>query len=216
MAVQDILNNSLFGSQYLLGDDSYNEQQTNALGQPTGPTPTASGMPAVDPQNDLRNPFDHKQDRIQANFDTQAAQDTEGKHIGKDGYVFDTAPDTRKSQLQTGLIAFGMSFLAGENEWQSLMRAGQATAAHAAMIKRGELIPDLIKKGYASVDIQKYYETGNPSDLITNKGKVIPFGDGVHTINTSTGIMEAVGTPQQKLTQVDLGDRVAMIDSSGK
>ena len=216
MAVQDILNNSLFGQQYLLGDDSYNEQQTNALGQSTGPTPTASGLPAVDPQNDLRTPLDHKQDLRQANFDTLPAQDTEGKIIGNDGMILKTAPDTRKSQLQTGLIAFGMSILAGENDGQALMRAGQATSAHAAMIRRQELIPDLVKKGYASVDIQKYIESGNPSDLIVNKGKITPLGDGIHTINTLTGDIQAVGTPQHKLTPQNMGDRIAFFDENGK
>ncbi|END3518143.1 hypothetical protein ABFK60_001225 [Escherichia coli O13/129/135:H4] len=216
MAVQDILNNSLFGQQYLLGDDSYNDQQTNALGQSTGPTPTQNGLPAVDPQNDLRTPLDNKQDLRQANFDTLDAQDTEGKTIGNDGFVFNTAPDTRKSQLQTGLIAFGMSMLAGENDGQALMRAGQATAAHSAMIRRQDLIPSLVKKGYASVDIQKYVESGNPSDLIVNKGKTRPLGDGIHTINDLTGEVQAVGTPQQKLSYHDLGDRVVALDAQGR
>jgi len=215
MAVQDILNNSLFGSQYLLGDDSYSEQQTDALGNSLSPTPTQAGIPAVDPQNDLRTPIDHKQDRIKANFDTLPAQNTEGKIIGNDGYVFDVAPKGRDSQLRTGLIAFGMSFLAGENEGQSLMRAGQATFAQSQMIKRGELIPSLVKKGYASVDIQKYYETGNPGDLIVNKGKYTPLGDGIHIINQNTGDVKEVGTPQQKLSYHDFGDRVAALDSSG-
>lgn len=216
MAIQDILNNSQFGSQYLLGDDTYSEQQTDALGNNLSPTPTQGGIPTVDPQNDLRSPLDYKQDRIQANFDTLAAQDTEGKHVGRDGFVFDTASETRKSQLQTGLIAFGMSFLAGENTGQSLMRAGQATYAHSQMIKRGELIPDLIKKGYASVDIQKYYETGNPGDLIVNKGKTTPLGDGVHTVNTLTGEIQTIGTPTEKLTKVDLGDRIAFVNPQGQ
>ncbi|MDG0490085.1 hypothetical protein [Klebsiella variicola] len=216
MAVQDILNNSLFGQQYILGDDTYNDQQTNALGQSTGPTPTQNGLPAVDPDNDLRTPLQQKQDRIQANFDTLPAQDTEGKTIGSDGYVFQTAPDTRKSQLQTGLIAFGMSMLAGESDGQALMRAGQATAAHDAMIKRQSLIPSLVKKGYASVDIQKYVESGNPGDLTVNKGRTVPMGDGIHTVNTLTGEIQTVGTPQQKITYQDLGDRVIGVNPQGQ
>lgn len=215
MAVQDIMNNSPFGQQFMLGDSSFDEQQTNTLGQNLGPTPTQNGLPAVDPQNDLRTPLDHKQDLRQANFDTLAAQDTEGKIIGNDGYVFKSAPDTRNSQLQTGLIAFGMSILAGESDGQALMRSGQATAAHAAMIRRQDLIPSLVKKGYASADIQKYVESGNPSDLIVNKGKYVPLGDGIHIVNTLTSDVQKVGTPQQKLTYQDLGDKKVALDEQG-
>ncbi len=216
MAVQDILSNAPFGGQYLLGDDNYNEQQTNALGQNTGPTPTAAGMPAVDPDNDLRTPLDHKQDRIQANFDTLPAQDTEGKIIGNDGYVFQTVPDTRKDTMITGLIAFGMSYLANGNTGQALQHAGQATAEHDAVIKRQGLIPSLVKKGYASVDIQKYVDSGNPGDLVVNKGKYTPLGDGIHIVNTSTGDTKEVGTPApQKLTYQDLGNRKVALDQYG-
>ncbi|EGJ5143356.1 hypothetical protein INE66_003641 [Salmonella enterica subsp. enterica] len=196
--MQDILSNSPYGSQYMLGDNRYNPTQSNVLGQPLSPTPTAAGLPAVDPVHDDRNPQDIKRDAPQANLDTLAAHDTKDKIVNPEtGYIFNTAPTDRKSQLITGILAYGTSFLAGENDGVALSRAGQAVNAQIAMNKRQALIPGLIQKGYADVDIQKYLETGDTKDLLTNKGKVNIVGD--RTVNELTGVTTELGmTPQQK------------------
>ncbi|EDI8735806.1 hypothetical protein GEM21_05435 [Salmonella enterica] len=187
-------NNSSYNGQFLLDDSQYQPTQSDVLGRYRNPTPTDQGLPNVDPQNDLRNSLDVKQQQAQANFDTLGAHDTEGKIVGKDGMILKTAPDSRKDQLITGLIAFGQSFLAGENAGQSLQRAGAAVSDHISMIKRQNLAPELINKGYATVDIQKYIETGNTTDLLTNKGKYVPVDGGY--INTLQG--DFVPTAQQQ------------------
>ncbi|EMR5622775.1 hypothetical protein ABL632_003996 [Salmonella enterica subsp. enterica serovar Braenderup] len=199
--MQDILNNSPYGSQYMLGDDRYNPTQSNVLGQPLSPTPTAAGLPAVDPVHDTRTPQDIKRDAPQANLDTLAAHDTKDKIVNPStGYIFDTAPTDRKNQLITGLIAYGTSFLSGENEGVALQRAGQAVNSQIAMSKRQALIPGLIQKGYADVDIQKYLETGDTRDLLVNKGKVNIVGD--RSVNELTGETKDLGmTPQQQADQ---------------
>ncbi|ECB2408842.1 hypothetical protein EVI96_17635 [Salmonella enterica subsp. enterica serovar Kisangani] len=199
--MQDILNNSPYGSQYMLGDDRYNPTQSNVLGQPLSPTPTAAGLPAVDPVHDTRTPQDIKQQATQANLDTLAAQDTKDKIVNPStGYIFNTAPTDRKNQLITGILAYGTSYLAGENEGVALSRAGQAVNSQIAMNKRQALIPGLIQKGYADVDIQKYLETGDPKDLLTNKGKVNIVGD--RSVNELTGETKDLGmTPQQQADQ---------------
>ncbi|MCK7142573.1 hypothetical protein L8P30_09950 [Enterobacter asburiae] len=186
MAVQDIFDQSLYGSQYMVGDDS-DTSQTNVLGQGLSPTPTASGLPAIDPNHDDRSDLDYKRDLRQANRDTLGAHNTEGKTVSQDGsFIYNTAPDDRKSQLITGILAYGQSFLAGENPGVSLYRSGLAVDAHIATINRQKLIPELEKKGYQPVDIQRYIETGDTTDLITNKGKYVPFGEGA-VINNLTG-----------------------------
>ncbi|EBS6328151.1 hypothetical protein FBR42_13770 [Salmonella enterica subsp. enterica serovar Hull] len=199
--MQDILNNSPYGSQYMLGDDRYNPTQSNVLGQPLSPTPTAAGLPAVDPVHDTRTPQDIKQQATQANLDTLAAHDTKDKIVNPStGYIFNTAPTDRKNQLITGILAYGTSYLAGENEGVALSRAGQAVNSQIAMNKRQALIPGLIQKGYADVDIQKYLETGDPKDLLTNKGKVNIVGD--RSVNELTGETKDLGmTPQQQADQ---------------
>ncbi|EJH4367107.1 hypothetical protein ND480_002100 [Salmonella enterica subsp. enterica serovar Bareilly] len=193
MAIQDMINSGSFNGQYLLSDQQYNPTQSDVLGRYRNPTPTAQGLPNIDPDNDDRSAFDAKQQQRQANFDTLPAQDTEGKIIGNDGMVFNLAPDDRKSQLITGLIAYGTSYLAGENAGQSIQRAGDAVNAHVSMIKRQKMIPDLLKKGYADVDIQKYVETGNTTDLLTNMGRYVPVDGGY--INSLRGTF--VPTQQQ-------------------
>lgn len=192
MAVQDIFDQSFYGSQYMLGDDDSNTSQTNVLGQNLSPTPTASGLPAIDPDHDDRTDLDYKRDLRQANQDTLSAHNTEGKTVSQDGsFIYNTAPDDRKSQLITGIIAYGQSFLAGENPGVSLARAGQAVDSHIATINRQKLIPELEKKGYQPVDIQRYIETGDTTDLITNKGKYVPLADGV-AINNLTGDIKTI------------------------
>lgn len=199
--MQDILNSSPYGSQYMLGDDRYNSQQSNVLGQPLSPTPTAAGLPAVDPVHDTRTPQDVKQQSTQANLDTLAAHDTKDKIVNPStGYIYNTAPTDRKNQLVTGILAYGTSFLAGENEGVALSRAGAAVNSQIAMSKRQALIPGLIQKGYADVDIQKYLETGDTKDLLTNKGKVNIVGD--RAVNELTGETKDLGmTPQQQADQ---------------
>ena len=140
MAVQDIFDQSLYGSQYMLGDDDSNTSQTNVLGQNLSPTPTASGLPAIDQNHDDRTDLDYKRDLRQANRDTLAAQNTEGKTVSQDGsFIYNTAPDDRKSQLITGILAYGQSYLAGENPGVSLYRSGLAVDAHIATINRQKL-----------------------------------------------------------------------------
>ncbi|ELM4095995.1 hypothetical protein RYG49_001261 [Salmonella enterica] len=216
MAINDVINNPSYNGQYMLGDQQYQPTQSNVLGQPLNPTPTVQGLPSVDPDNDLRTPFDRKQDQRQANFDTLPAHDTEGKIIGDDGFIFNKVNDSRSSQIITALTSYATHYLNGESTGASLQAAGEAVNAHVGMIKRQDLIPSLIKKGYASVDIQKYVETGSTTDLLTNKGKVTPLGDGIHTVNTLTGEVKTVGTPApQKLTYQDLGDRKVALDENG-
>ncbi|ECG6430188.1 hypothetical protein E2M19_19860 [Salmonella enterica subsp. enterica serovar Saintpaul] len=193
MAVQDIFNNSLYGSQFLLGDEQNNTQQTDVLGRSLSPTPNESGMPAIDPQNDDRNPHDYKRDLRQANIDTLDAHDTEGRTVGKDGFIYNTAPDDRKSQFMTGFLAYGYSMLAGESDGTALYKSGQAVDSHLAMLKRQKLIPQLEAKDYQPVDIQRYVETGDTKDLITNKGKWQPLADGVEFNNLTGETRRATG-----------------------
>lgn len=198
MAIQDIVNSSPYGTQYMFGESQYNPTQTNVLGQSLSPTPTAAGMPAVDPIHDNRTPQDVKQQGQQANLDTLSAHDTAGKVVNPStGFIFNTAPTDRKSQLITGLIAYGTSYLAGQNEGQALANAGQAVNSQIAMNERQKLIPELVQKGYADVDIQKYLETGDTKDLLTNKGKINIVGD--RSVNELTGETKDLGmTPQQQ------------------
>ncbi|EGN4266593.1 hypothetical protein IHZ75_004395 [Salmonella enterica] len=198
MAIQDIVNSSPYGTQYMFGESQYNPTQTNVLGQSLSPTPTAAGMPAVDPIHDSRTPQDVKQQAQQANLDTLSAHDTAGKVVNPStGFIFNTAPTDRKSQLITGLIAYGTSYLAGQNEGQALANAGQAVNSQIAMNERQKLIPELVQKGYADVDIQKYLETGDTKDLLTNKGKINIVGD--RSVNELTGETKDLGmTPQQQ------------------
>lgn len=198
--MQDILSNSVYGSQYMLGDDKYNPTQSNVLGQNLAPTPTDKGLPAVDPLHDTRTPQDLKQQAPQANLDTLAAHDTKGKIVSPNGYIFNTAPVDRGSQLTTGILAYGISMLSGGNDGENLQQAGAAMNAQISLKKRQELIPSLIQKGYADVDIQRYLETGDPKDLLTNKGKINIVGD--RSVNELTGETKDLGmTPQQQADQ---------------
>ncbi|EHV3815207.1 hypothetical protein K0N88_001197 [Salmonella enterica] len=197
MAISDMINNNSFNGQYLLGDQQYNPTQSDVLGRLRSPTPTNAGLPNVDPQNDDRNSFDFKQQQKQANIDTLEAHDSPDAIKGKDGFIYNTVPDTRKDQLITGLIAYGTSFLAGENTGQSLQRAGEAVNSHIATIKRQNLIPQLEAKGYQPVDIQRYVETGNTTDLLTNKGKYVPVDGGYINNLTSDFVQTQTGTAGQ-------------------
>ncbi len=210
--MQDILNNSPYGSQYMLGDQRYNPTQSNVLGQNLSPTPTDSGLPAVDPTHDTRTPQDIKQQAYQANLDTLDAHNTEGKIVNPDtGYIYNTSKLSRDSELRTGIIAFGISMLHGNDDGESLYSAGQAVNAQIARDKRQALIPSLIQKKYADVDIQKYLDTGDNKDLLVNKGKENIVGD--RAINDLTGETRDLGmTPQQnadlQLTQAKIAEDV--------
>ncbi|EFN5169659.1 hypothetical protein FQJ65_01185 [Escherichia coli] len=213
MAISDMINNNSFNGQYLLGDQQYNPTQSDVLGRLRSPTPTNAGLPNIDPQNDDRNSFDLKQQQKQANIDTLEAHDSPDAIKGKDGFIYNTVPDTRKDQLITGLIAYGTSFLAGENTGQSLQRAGEAVNSHIATIKRQNLIPQLEAKGYQSVDIQRYIETGNTTDLLTNKGKYVPVDGGY--INNLTS--DFVQTQQTNVNQLKPGETIGVnITPEGK
>lgn len=172
--------------------ENYQPQQYNATGQSLSPTPLDNGAPiANDYSNDQRTAFDFKQQLRQANLDTLGTQDTTNKIVMKDGYLIDKTPDSRIDMARSAAMAAGEAYFAhmGNREdaiSASVLAGSQAVSNHADRIKREAMIPQLEAKGYNSLDIEKWRDTGNTKDLIANMGTWTSDGNGfMH--NTLTG-----------------------------
>lgn len=183
--VNDMFNYGSMAGQTLGLKDDYQPQQFNATGQSLSPTPLSNGAPiANDYSNDNRTAQDFKQQLRQANLDTLGAQDTTNKIVMKDGYLIDKTPDTRSDMARSAAMAFADAYLAHMGDQGAATAAGSLAASgavsnHADRIKREQMIPQLEATGrYNSLDIEKWRDTGDTKDLITNAGTWISDGNG--------------------------------------
>lgn len=209
-------------SQGLATQQDYQNQQYNSKGDSLSPTPTGAPI-TVDYNNDQRTPVDFKQQALQAQRDTMPAQNTDNKIIGQSGYAYDKIPDSRADRARQAAMAFAEGYFSHMGDASQAGAAGglaamNATAQHEGMLKRQTLIHDLESKGYNPIDIDKWIQTGNTQDLVTNKGSWTSDGKG-YLHNTLTGEVKQVPgyqAPAEKLTHVDLGDSIGFVNQSGQ
>ncbi|EEL9457990.1 hypothetical protein FV395_23325 [Salmonella enterica] len=169
--VEDILNRSANGGQYLLGDQQYSTQQMNVNGETLNPTLTPQGLPAVDPQNDNRTAQDWKSQAWQVNRDASPTADNSHRFTSNTGYHYDLEEEGRDAQQSKATWAYAAAFLGGAGAGKAALFASQATNDHINRIHRQRQINDLESMGYNPIDIQRWTETGDNKDLLTNKGK---------------------------------------------
>lgn len=201
------------------GSRNYDDKQYNAQGYPLAPTTPANGAQiTTDYTNDNRNAYDYKDQARQAQLDTMGAYNTDNKIVMKDGYLIDKIPNSRADQMKQSAMAYADAYLSTRGDvGQAALAAGGAVNQMNAIAKRQDMIPQLEATGrYQSIDLEKWAQTGNTQDLLTNAGKWQNMGNGIET-NTLTGESRQIPgyVQQQKLTQVRLGDRVALIDQNG-
>ena len=218
------------GTHVLDTQQPYNDNQQNQLGQPLATTTPSGTIPASDPNNDGMTDFERKAAAQRAKRDTLAAQDIDdSKYVFQDGSVMDKTPDTRKSVAISGALSFAagyFSHMGNQDEAiaSGTQNAGLTISAHEDRIKRENLLPSLESQTdqfgnplYNPVDMMKYVETGDSNDLVKNQGKWLSDGQGwMH--NSLTGQSRQIAgykTEAPKLTQIDLGNRVAFIDEQG-
>lgn len=219
MSVLDYFNNGM-GSQGLATQQDYQPNQYNALGKSLSPTPTGNPI-TVDTDNDQRNSQQFKQQALQAQQDTAGAYDTSNKIVGSSGYHYAKIDDSRVGQARSAAMAFADGYFShmgdqGQATAAGALAASQSVSNHVGALKRQSLIQDLESKGYNPIDIDKWIQTGDTKDLITNKGSWTSDGKG-YMHNTLTGEVKQIPNyqEQQKLTKVNLGDRVAFVDEQG-
>lgn len=173
MAIQNILNGSGGQAQYMLSPEDYNPTQSNVLGQDLAPTPTDNGQQiSVDYTNDGRTAQDYKQQAMQAQQDASASADDSHKLKGESGFSYEKVDSSRVNQMLTAIAAFGVNYIGSDDGGANAVRAaGMAVNDLVNQGHRQSQIKDLEAKGYNPVDIQRWIETGNTKDLLTNKGK---------------------------------------------
>lgn len=178
------------GSQGLATQQDYQPEQYNAAGKSLSPTPTGKPI-SVDADNDDRDSLQFKQQALQAQQDTAGAYDTSNKIVGSTGYHYDKIDDTRIGQARNAAMSFAEGYLShmgdmGQATAAGALGASQAVSNHAGALKRQSMIQDLESKGYNPIDIDKWIQTGDTKDLITNKGSWTSDGKG-YLHNTLTG-----------------------------
>ncbi len=218
----------------LVGQEDFDKNQFNANGQQLSQTPPDNGAPiANDYSNDNRTSQDLKQQLRQAQQDINSvspADDTDDDHIlMNDGYKMSKVDDSHLATGMEAATAFLGNYLANMNTdmgkaiAEGSAAAGQAVSIHEDKIKRQEMIKNLEAKTdsfgnplYNSIDLEKWRDTGDTKDLVANAGKWTSDGKGwMH--NTLTGQSRQIPGYQgeEKLTKVDLGDRVSFVNPNG-
>lgn len=222
MSVLDYFNYNL-GSQALATQQDYKPNQYNSNGDSVSPTPLSNGAQiSVDVDNDNRTSQQFKQQALQAQQDTANAYDTSNKIVGSSGYHYDKIDDSRVGQARSAAIAFADGYLSHMGDQSQAIAAGSIAASqgvsnYIGKVKRQSMIQDLETKGYNPIDIDKWIQTGNTRDLITNKGSWTSDGKGfIHNTLTGEVKREEGYQDQEKLTKVNLGDRVAFVNSRGE
>ncbi|MGG7954779.1 hypothetical protein PGN61_20965 [Klebsiella aerogenes] len=214
MAVQDYFNNSVG----LPTQQDYQPNQFNSKGESLSPTPTGAPI-TVDVDNDNRTSQQWKGQALQATQDTLSVYDTSNKIVGSTGYLYEKIDDSRPTQARNAAMAFAEGYFSHMGDQGQAIAAGALGASQSVSningaIKRQSLITDLESKGYNPIDIDKWIQTGDTKDLITNKGSWTSDGKGfMH--NTLTGEVKPIPgyqQPQIKPVQVNLGNRVAFVD----
>ncbi|ELO4930469.1 hypothetical protein QUR06_000266 [Escherichia coli] len=222
MAVIDYFNYGM-GQQGLATQRNYDPEQYNTNGKPLSPTTPANGAPiTIDVDNDQRNSQQFKQQALQAQQDTAAAYDTTNKIVGSSGYHYEKIDDSRSSQARSAAMAFATGYLSHMGDQGAAIAAGslgasQAVDSHLGAVKRQSMIQDLEGKGYNPIDIDKWIQTGDTKDLITNKGSWTSDGKG-YLHNTLTGEVKRMEgySEQEKLTHIDTGDAIKFVNQSGQ
>lgn len=214
MAVQDYFNTNMG----LPTQKDYQPYQFNSKGDNLSPTPTGAPI-TVDVDNDDRTSHQFKAQALQAQIDTASVYNTSNKIVGSTGYHYDKIDDSRPAQARNAAMAFAEGYFSHMGDQGQAIMAGAVGASNSVSninnsVKRQSLIPDLESKGYNPIDIDKWIQTGDTKDLITNKGSWTSDGKGfMH--NTLTGEVKPIPgyqQPQIKPVQVNLGDRVAFVN----
>ncbi|EBV2055758.1 hypothetical protein EWD52_23470 [Salmonella enterica subsp. enterica serovar Braenderup] len=199
-------------------DDSYDPTKSNVLGESLSPTAGYSDqLPAMDFENDNRTAFDWKEQARQVNIDANPNPDIDDENMftSQAGNKYAKVSNSKADQVMAAVGAFLATSQQTGNDGAAAMAAGKAVYGLDAKAKRFAQIDKLEStKRYQQVDIEKWLETGDNRDLLTNAGKLQNVGGGV-MINDLTGERIQVSNPQEKLRQVNLGDRVAFVDAQG-
>lgn len=205
---------------FSLFDDSYDPTKSNVLGESLSPTAGLSDqLPAMDFENDNRTAFDWKEQARQVNIDANPNPDIDDDNTftSQAGNKYTKVNNSKADQVMAAVGAFLTTSQATGNDGAAAMAAGKAVYGLDAQAKRFAQIDKLEATGrYQQVDIEKWLETGDNRDLLTNSGKWQNMGNGMET-NTLTGESRQIPgyQNQTKLRQVNLGDRVAFVDSQG-
>lgn len=102
-----------------------------------------------------------------------------------------------------GIISMGMAALSGADSGQQLSAAVNGAYRSEKQAQRFKKIDELESKGYNSIDIDKWIQTGDSKDLLTNKGKWEDNHDGSQT-NSLTGERRTVElSPLQQQQQAN-------------
>lgn len=188
--------------QTLASPQSYDNTQYNTQGESLSPTPPPNGAAiSVDHSNDTRTAADFKSDAQQVNKDIADVTGGEGWTSAAGNNYSD--PPSRKDMIVDGIIAMGLGFLSNANEGQQLSAAVGAAYKSEKQAQRFKKIDELESKGYNPIDIDKWIQTGDGKDLLTNKGKWEDNHDGSQT-NSLTGERRTVSlSPLQQQQQAN-------------
>lgn len=208
MSIFDFLQESN-DKDFSLDAGSYNPTQSSVLGKSLAPTTPQGDLAAVDPSTDTRTPEQFKQDAHTASQITKDLRDDSDSFTSKAGTKYDKFDN---SALQQGLTVAAQYmenyFATGGNVGKAAYAAGQSLADMDAKQKRYGKIDELEATGHNPQDIQKWLDSGDDKDLITNKGSWSASGNG-SIFNSLTGEFKQNPNVSQSGAPkaVDLGDR---------
>ncbi|HFW4592840.1 TPA: hypothetical protein ACIBRT_003763 [Salmonella enterica subsp. enterica serovar Aberdeen] len=205
-------------NNFSMFDDSYNPTQSNVLGENLTPTAGYSDqLPAMDFGNDTRTAQDWKDQARQVNIDANPNPDLDDDNTftSAKGNKYQSVTNTKVDQVMAAVGAFLATSQSTGDDGAAAMAAGKSVYNMEAKKKRFDQIDKLeATNRYQQVDIEKWLETGDNRDLLINAGKLQNVGGGM-MINDLTGEKIQVSQPQERLKQVNLGDRVAFVDAQG-
>lgn len=197
---------------------NYDNQQFDANGNSLSPTPPENNAPiAVDPINDQRSSLQFKQDLRQARIDADIGDRDNDNYVYDDtGYKYEKVRGDKQFDMNQNAIDYLTAFMAGANPAQSAKYAADKSYSNHQMFLRQQKIGYLRDRGYNSMDIDKYIQSGSDKDLILNKGQWLNMGNGV-LANNLTGEFRKDPNYQQKDTiqSTDLGDSVRIQHANG-
>ena len=217
MSVESIINSQAGNSQFMFDQSGYNLNQQNVNGENLAPVTPQGTQPALDYKNDTTSDEQRKINQQQANRDAQVGYD---QFTSAYGNKYRKVDDSLGSQMMLAIASYSANYLGnGGDAGAAVREAGKVSYAMGAKANRFKQINDLEKKGYAQADIQRFIESGDSKDLITNKGEWSALGDGVHMYNKLTGETRAIQGAADKAKQigktVDLGDRQRIYKNDG-
>lgn len=159
----------------------YKPTQSNVLGEDLTPKTPQGTLAAVDPDNDSRSSQQFKFDAQNAQKDATNSEDENDDYfVTKNGGKYEKVDNSDSHNAWVGVLAYATNYIANNGDpGQAGIAAGQAVYDNDAKAHRLAQAEDLENKGYNSLDVQNWINSGDKKDLVTNRGQWINVGNGM-------------------------------------